>query len=63
MSQQNVIENVTSSCATWAIAKENNATVGPKVFNPNRPKKVRILTMRNKGAEVEHGGSRLITGQ
>ena len=44
-------------------SKSDNATVGPKVFNPNRPKKVRILTMRNKGAEVEHGGSRLITGQ
>ena len=29
-------------------SKKDNATVGPKVFNPNRPKKVRILTMRIK---------------
>ena len=54
---------ITRSCATWAIAKDNNVIVGPKVFNPNRPKKVRILTMRNKGAKVEHGGSHLIPGQ
>ena len=39
---------ITRSCATWAIAKDDNATVGPKVFNPNRPKNVRILSMRIK---------------
>ena len=39
---------ITRSCATRAIAKNEDATVGPKVFNPNRPKKVRILTMRIK---------------
>ena len=40
--------NITRSCATRAIAKDDNATGNPKVFNPNRPKKVRILTMRIK---------------
>ena len=39
---------ITRSCATWAIAKDDNATVSPKVFNPNHPKKVQILTMRIK---------------
>ena len=35
----------------------------PKVFNPNRPKKGTNPNHVNKGAEVEHGGNRLITGQ
>ena len=29
-------------------SKNDNATISPKVFNPNRPKKVRILTMQIK---------------
>ena len=54
---------ITWSCATWAIEKDDNATVSPKVFNPNRPKKGTNPNHANKGAEVEHGGSCLITGQ
>ena len=53
---------MTRSCATWVIAKDDDATVSPrsstqtaqKGTNPNHA---------NKGVEVEHGGNRLITGQ
>ena len=54
MSQQNVIQNVTRSCATWAIEKMTmllsaqglQSKPSKKGTNPNHA---------NKGAEVEHG--------
>ena len=53
---------MTRCCTAWAIAKDDEATVGPrssiqtaqKGTNPNQA---------NQGVEVEHGGNRLITGQ
>ena len=42
--------------------KNDDAIFVPR-YSIQTAQKVRILTMRIKGVEVEHGGNRLITGQ
>ena len=47
MSQQNVIWSVTRSCATWAIGKDDDATISPR-YSIQTTQNIRILTMRIK---------------